>query len=115
MKVSFPHSSQWLASFSFRAIRLLWYRTYRRILVVLFVCVSGFGGWFWYYSLHQYEWTSAEKKSFLESHAKETEFRASHFEEAVENVQQREEQFGRTPVLGHDLFHLDQTPKSKPE
>lgn len=79
---------------------------------MLFLCVSSFGAWYWYYSLYQYQWSDSQKKSFLESYAKETEFRASRFNGAVKSVQQRQDEFGKDPAIVHDMFQLDREPKT---
>lgn len=78
---------------------------------MLFVCVSIFGVWYWYYNLYRYSWTEGAKKTFLDSYAQETDFKDAVFEKAVSTARERQSQYEKGVSLEHDYFRLDKLPE----
>ncbi len=105
--------AEFRSRFSFRDMTLFWYRSYRRVFLVFFTLVLIAGAWYWYYSLYQYSWDEKAKKSFLDSHAQETDFKDAVFEKAVSVSQERQKRHEAGVSLKHDLFRLDIVPEEK--
>ncbi|MBI2439522.1 MAG: hypothetical protein HYV45_02900 [Candidatus Moranbacteria bacterium] len=87
-----------------RAPLVFWYKHYKILYFLCFCVVLGFGGWFWYYSLHRYSWNDEQKKKFLDSYVKETNFRESRFREAVDQLKHAAIDHEKQPVLKRDIF-----------
>ena len=107
MKFSSLKKLSFKSGLSVRKSMLFWYRSYRWLLIVLFLGILALGGWNWYESLYRYAWTDAQKKQFLESYAAETDFRAARFEKVIHELNTRKERNAEVLVVQHDLFRLD--------
>lgn len=99
--------------FSLQGIMLFWYRYHRLFFGVLFVCVLIFSVWQWYASFYGHAWSDTEKKSFLTSYVKETDFKSDRFGQNVQDFDMRKTRFDNTPVLEHDIFRLDKETREK--
>ncbi|MBP6889409.1 MAG: hypothetical protein KBC83_03905 [Candidatus Moranbacteria bacterium] len=111
MKNSFLNTHQFRSWFSLHKISLFWYRWYRRAFLVLFVVISALGAWYWYYNLYQYSWNEETKKTFLDSHAQETDLKEAIFKKEISAMQERQKRYESGVSLEHDFFRLERLPE----
>lgn len=81
-----------------------WYRHYKAMFFVGFLVVLGFGAFFWYQHLYQYQWSDDQKRAFIEQHFKETVFKEKAFREVVDHLKGRAEAHEVAPALSRDIF-----------
>lgn len=90
--------------FSLKQWMLLWYRHYKKLFLVGFVGVLGFGGYFWYSNLYQYHWTEERKNQFVETNFKATVFQEEKFHKLVAALKDRATHHEESVSLSRDMF-----------
>ena len=90
--------------FSWKQGMFFWYRHYKGMFFVGFLAVLCLGGFFWYRYLYQYHWTEEQKKTYIEQHFKETQFKEQAFESTVGNLGTRARLHESTPLLSRNIF-----------
>ena len=83
---------------------LLWYFSHRYLFFALLIVTVVSGLWFWKQAVYQYHWNDAEKRVYLNEHAKETSFKEEKFKSVLEDARSREESFQEKPE-SRDLFY----------
>lgn len=81
-----------------------WFRRYRLFMLLLILVAVAIGGWQWYDWVYRYEWSAEQKKNYVQSHIRETQFQKEAFEEALERSRERRERHLRLPDIRRDLF-----------
>ncbi len=81
-----------------------WYRHYKGMFFCGFLAVLCLGGFFWHKNLYRYQWTEDQKKTYIEQHFKETQFKERAFEESVANLNERARLHETNPVLSRNIF-----------
>ena len=99
-----PDIKKKLKRFSAREAMFFWYRHYKLFFFLLFLLVLGFSAYQWYYSLHQYQWTEAEKKAYIESYFKETDFQDEAFRDLVGRLEERARRHEEPVSPRRDIF-----------
>lgn len=64
----------------------VWLRRYKVFFLVLFIIVSGIGGYQWYRSLFSYHWNEEERRAYLAATVKETSFNEEKFTRVLEQL-----------------------------
>jgi hypothetical protein len=90
--------------FAPKKIIYFWYRHYKVMLFVVFLVVLGFGGFSWYESLYGYHWNDEQKKQFLDSYVKETNFNEAKFRDAVARLKERARSAEERPEVARGIF-----------
>ncbi len=89
---------------SIKQLMFFWYRNYKKMFFLGFLCVLTLGGYFWYQHLYQYQWSPERKKEYLERNFTETNFKEKAFHDTVAHLKIRAESLEEVPVLTRDLF-----------
>ncbi len=100
----FSIKTDWQNKFSAKKAVYFWYRHYKLLLVALFLIVLGFGTWAWYASLHKYSWNDEQKKKFLDSYVRETNFKEAKFYDVVERMKRRATLHEEPPAIKKNIF-----------
>lgn len=82
----------------------LWIRHYKLFFLLSFLALSGFAAFQWHRDLYRYRWSDEERKSFLETTSKETNFKEKQFLEAIERLEQQERAFAAERERERDIF-----------
>lgn len=82
----------------------VWIRHYKLLFVFLFLLLTGFAGQQWYRYLYHYSWTPEQRKSYLDSTAKETAFQEGKFMDALNRLGEDRTRHLETRTLERDLF-----------
>ncbi len=83
---------------------LIWYFSHRYLFFFLLVVTLSSGLWFWKQAVYQYHWSDEQKRSYLNEHAKETNFKEEKFNSALEDAHAREENFNMKQDV-RDFFY----------
>lgn len=81
-----------------------WLRRYKLFFLLLFIAVTGVGGYQWHQSLFAYQWTPDERRAYLESTVKETAFDEKQFLEVLSNLELIREQHATQAVVEESIF-----------
>lgn len=97
---------KWKISFSLMPKQMMfsWYRHYKTLFFLCFCVVLVFSSAVWYRSLHQYSWSDEQKKAFLDSYVKETNFKEVKFRETVDRVKNMTESHMERLEVKRDIF-----------
>ncbi len=97
---------KWKISFAHVPKQLMfsWYRHYKALFFFCFCVVLGLSSVAWYRSLHQYSWSDEQKKAFLDSYVKETNFKEAKFRETVDRVKRMAESHTERIDIKRDIF-----------
>lgn len=103
---SFSFLKKWKIGFSLMPKQLMfsWYRHYKALFFLCFCIVLGFSGVTWFHSLHQYSWNDEQKKAFLDSYVKETNFKEVKFRETVDRVKRMADSHRERLEVKRDIF-----------
>lgn len=111
MKIPFhPLFIKMQDSFSPGKWLVFWYRHYKVLIFVGFILVLSIGGWNYYYSLYQYQFSDAEKKQYVDSYFKETAFKEDRFLSVIQSLQARARMHGETFDLKRNIFEKGSKP-----
>ncbi len=83
---------------------LIWYFSHRYLFFILLTMTVLWGMWFWKQAVYQYHWTDEQKKSYLNEHAKETNFREDKFNSVLDEAHARSDDFNSKPEV-RDIFY----------
>jgi hypothetical protein len=83
---------------------LLWYFSHRYLFFILLLVTVSSGLWFWKQTVYQYHWSDAQKRAYLNEHAKETSFKEEKFRNALEEAHLREQSFQEKQEF-RDIFY----------
>jgi hypothetical protein len=83
---------------------VFWNRFFKLFLTVFFLGMTAWGGYLWYFNLYRAQWTDLEKKTFLDSQSKNTEFKKETLEKVVRNIEAGREKFSREIFSGKNIF-----------
>jgi hypothetical protein len=87
-----------------RRLILVWYFSHRYLFFVLLLVTVSVGAWFWKQAVYQYHWTDAQKRAYLNEHAKETSFKEDKFTSALDSVAAKERSFQENRDF-RDIFY----------
>lgn len=90
--------------FSLRGAIYFWYRHYKVFLFFGFLIALFIGGWNWYQSLYQYQFSSDEKKQYIDSYFKETTFDEKKFRETADDLATRARVHEEWLPLSRNIF-----------
>jgi hypothetical protein len=85
-------------------ILVFWYRYYKILVFTGFLLVLFFGGWSYYYSVYWYRFSDEEKKQYVDSYFKETNFKEARFHEVVDSLTARAAIHERKSELKRNIF-----------
>ncbi len=72
---------------------LMWYFSHRYLFFFLMIVTASFGILFWKQAVYQFHWTDEEKRSYLDEHAKETNFKEEKFMNTLKEISAKEKAF----------------------
>lgn len=81
-----------------------WIKQYKILFSLLFVVVSGLGGFQWYLNLNHYSWTSEEKKAFLDRTIKETAFKEAQYRNVLKDLDELALEHTTPIAISRDIF-----------
>lgn len=93
-----------LKNFSGTGILQLSRRVSRIFLWILFLGAVGWLGYFWYTSIHDYEWNESQKTQYESEYAGETSFRAERFNNTAGVLEERARLHQTLPAVKRDIF-----------
>ena len=105
--ISLRHLKDWFVP---KQLLFAWYRHYKVLFFFCFCIVLGFGGVAWYHDLYRYSWTGEEKKAFLDTYAKETNFKEAKFRETVDRLNGLRLSHDESPSIKKDVFTGESLP-----
>lgn len=103
MKLSFLQI-KWRNRFSPQKAIYFWYRNYKVFLFFFFLIVFGCGAFAWYESLYNYHWNDEQKKKFIDSYVRETNFKEARFTDVVERIKTRAAAHQERPSITRNVF-----------
>lgn len=83
---------------------LIWYFSHRYLFFILLVVTVALGVWFWKKAVYQYHWNDVEKRTYLNEHAKETNFKEEKFRSVLEDAHSKEQSLQEKREF-RDLFY----------
>ncbi len=83
---------------------LIWYFSHRYLFFILLLVTVSSGLWFWKQAVYQYHWSDDKKRSYLNEHAKETNFKEEKFNSVLEDIRSKEKSFHEKQE-SRDLFY----------
>lgn len=87
-----------------RQLILVWYFSHKYLFLALLIVTVSYGAWFWKQTVYEYHWTEEQKRTYLDQHAKETNFKEDNFKKALDEVSARKESFDEKTSY-RDIFY----------
>lgn len=81
-----------------------WFKYYQKVFIVVFVLTIAGGGYIWYSSLYNSQWSEFQKQQYIDSQQKKESFNENNFKEIIKVIDDRKNIYEGESMEVKDIF-----------
>jgi hypothetical protein len=81
-----------------------WNKFYKLALVVLFLIISLYGAYLWYWYLYKFKWSSEKINQYINSHDQEVKFKEEDFRKVINEIEKRKNAYSEAAKPIKDIL-----------